>query len=337
MNYYNVSVMNKIFYFIAGFIFISIVACTKQNVAESVKVKSMLVRSDDYYSNLRAYKKTDHPIFFGWFGGTGSMGNPEIPGVMDQIPDSVDIVALWGGMPPIGSYNYETMQKTRELKGTQFVITIFGSGVQALMVKNDNALFLADTMAAIDKVAKSISDTIDKYKIDGFDLDYEPSFGDKSIFGSSGGSATNDKYTQRLFKALSQYLGPKSGTGKLLIIDGQGDVGIEPYIDYFMQQAYGSSSPSNLQSRLNTYGGGVIPARKFVPCENFESYWASGGVNFNDPVRGIMPSLLGFAYWNPVSGRKGGCGTYHAEYEYALDPDFKYARMAIQIMNPAAQ
>ncbi|MBK7099432.1 MAG: glycosyl hydrolase family 18,F5/8 type C domain-containing protein [Sphingobacteriales bacterium] len=329
--------MNKLFYLIGVFLFLCIPSCTKQNLPESKVVPTELNRSDDYFANLRAYKKSDHPIFFGWFGGTGSMGNPEVPGVMDQIPDSVDIVALWGGAPPIGSYNFETMQKTRELKGTRFVITIFGSGVEKLMKKNDSTLYVNDVMAAIDKVAKSISDTIDKYQIDGFDLDYEPSFGDNSIFGDSGGYATNDPHTQRLFKALSQYLGPKSGTGKLLIIDGQSDIGIEPYIDYFMQQAYGSSSPSNLQSRLTTYGGGVIPARKFVPCENFESYWANGGVNFNDPVRGVMPSLLGFAYWNPVSGRKGGCGTYHAEYEYALTPDYNYARRAIQIMNPAAK
>ena len=50
-----------------------------------------------------------------------------------------------------------------------------------------------------------------------------------------------------------------------------------------------------------------------------------------------MPSLLGMARWQPAdgSGKKGGVGTYHMEYEYALDPEYKYMRQAIQIMNPA--
>lgn len=328
--------MNKLFPFFTILLLGGVFGCEKQNLPESEIVHSQLKRSAEYFENLRAYKKSDHPIFFGWVGGTGVPGDPEVAGVFDQILDSMDIVALWGGIPPIGSYNHEKMQDLRKTKGIRFVTTIFGSGVQNLMIKNDSVLYKDDVMAAIDQVAKAIADTIEKYQIDGFDLDYEPGFGDNSIFGSSGGTATNDKYTQRLFKALSQYLGPMSGTEKLLIIDGQCDVGIEPYINYFMQQAYGASSTGNLQNRLQTYGGGVIPPHKFVPCENFESYWSTGGVNFSDPVRGTIPSLLGFAYWNPAGGRKGGIGAYHLEYEYAQTPDYKIARQAIQIMNPAA-
>lgn len=312
-------------------------SCTKQTDSKAREVESLLQRSDMYYENLRAYKKSDHQIYFGWFGGTGTPGSPDFPGVLDGIPDSVDIVSLWGGMPPIGSYNHNLLQKTRTLKGTKFVWPVFGSGVEQLMKKNDSALFVNDVMAAIDKVAKAIADTVAKYNIDGFDLDYEPSFGDNSIFGDSGGYATNDEHTQRLFKALSQYLGPKSGTDKVLIIDGQGDVGIGEYISYFMQQAYGASSGSNLQNRLQQYGGGGIPAEKFVPCENFEDYWRNGGVNFNDPLRGTIPSLLGFAYWQPTGRQKAGIGSYHTEYEYALTPDYYYTRRAIQIMNPAAK
>jgi hypothetical protein len=330
--------MNKFINFIT--IFISIIAaqaCTKQNEPTPIKAQPHLQRSGDYFANLRAYKKSHHQIYFGWFGGTGVPGSADFPGVLDGIPDSVDIVSLWGGVPPLGTYNHQLLQKTRELKGTRFVNCMFGSGVEGLMKKNDSALFVNDVMAAIDKVAKAISDTINKYQIDGFDLDYEPGFGDRSIFGDSGGSATNDVHTQRLFKALSQYLGPKSGTGKLLIIDGQGDVGIGEYIDYFMQQAYGASTGSNLQNRLQTFGGGRIPAEKFVPCENFEDYWRTGGVNFTDPLRGTIPSLFGFAHWQPTGTRKGGIGTYHTEYEYPLTPDYYYTRRAIQIMNPAAK
>jgi len=322
---------------IAGMAVISIFSfsCTKQNMPENIPMKQVLQRSDEYYANLRAYKKSKHQIFFGWFGGTGGAGNPNSSGVLDQIPDSVDIVSLWGGYPIPGSYNAAVLQKTRELKGTKFVWCMFGSGVANLMAKNFPNVPLPES---IDLVAKSMADTISKHGLDGFDLDYEPAYGDRSIFGDSGGSfATNDPETQRLFKALSQYLGPMSGTGKLLIIDGQFDVGIVPYVDYLMQQAYGASSPSLLQGRLRDFGGGVLPPEKFVPCEDFETKWDTGGVNFADPLLGTIPSLIGFARWQPTQGRKGGIGAYHAEYEYPHNPDYKFIRQAIQIMNPAVR
>lgn len=313
------------------------IACEKQNAYLPKEVQPVLQRSDDYFANLRAYKKTDHPIYFGWFGGTGAAGDPQSPTIIEQIPDSVDIVSLWGGWPPIDSYGFKAMQRIRSQKGTKFLWVMFGSGVQNLIKQNDSALFVNDVMTAIDNVAKAMADTINKYQLDGFDLDYEPAFGDNSIFGDSGGNATNDPHTQRLFKALSQYMGPKSGTDNVLIVDGQSDIGIVPYINYFMQQAYGATSGSNLQSRITTYGGSGFPVNKFVPCESFEAYAATGGVNFTDPVRGTVPSMLGFAYWNPAAGRKGGVGAYHAEYDYGNNPDYKYVRQAIQIMNPAAK
>lgn len=316
-------------------------ACTKQTTPENHIVQPMLQRSEDYFTNLRAYKKSDHAIFFGWFGGTGSAGDSVIPGVMDRIPDSVDVVALWGGVPPLGSYNFNLMQKLRSQKGTKFLITLFGSGVDALIRKNDSVLFFTkkDTMSAIKNVAKAITDTLSKYQLDGFDLDYEPREAAEinSIFGYNSNVGGRNAYTKALFKSLSQYLGPQSGTEKLLIIDGYSEYGIANYFNYFMQQSYGVSSPQNLSSRLSTYGLGECPPNKFVPCENFESYWSTGGVNFNDPKRGTIPSLIGFAYWNPTQGRKGGCGAYHAEYEYGSNPDYEYCRRAIQIMNPAAQ
>lgn len=311
-------------------------SCEKQNMIESKEVKPITEKkSDEYYANLRAYKKSKHQIFFGWFGGLGAPGDPEVAGVLDHMPDSVDVVGIWGGYPPLGSHNASLLQEIRERKGTKFLITMFGSGVEKLMRKNFPNVPLPE---AIDSVAKSIADTISKHQLDGFDLDYEPAYGDRSIFGDSGGSyATNDPDTQRLFKALSQYMGPMSGTGNLLIIDGQFDVGIEPYVNYLMQQAYESSSQSQLQGRLQNFGGGVLPAEKFVPCEDFEKHWKTGGVNFNDPKYGRVPSLIGFAYWQPTMGQKGGIGAYHAEYEYGSTPDFNYIRRAIQIMNPAVK
>lgn len=317
---------------------VSALACTKQTTPEAKTVEPILQRSEDYFANLRAYKKSDHAIFFGWFGGSGVVGDSDIPGLYDRIPDSVDIVSLWGGIPPLGSYNHGLLQKTRTQKGTRFVFCLFGSGIVGLDT-SFASLVRKDTMNAIAVMAKAINDTIIKYNIDGFDLDYEPGEATEvnTIFGNNFKQNGRNPYVLRLFQELGKYLGPKSGTDKLLIIDGYSEYGVAPYYSYFMQQAYYSSSPDELNRRLTNYGLGECPPQKFVVCEDFEKGWSSGGVNFSDPIRGVMPSLLGMAYWNPSGGRKGGCGAYHAEYEYAANPDYKYSRQAIQIMNPAAK
>ncbi|TDS08897.1 glycoside hydrolase family 18 [Sphingobacterium paludis] len=315
-------------------------ACKKHNDPLAEAVERLTPQRDDvYYENLRAYKRSDHQIYFGWWGGLNTPGSPETMSVIDQIPDSVDIVAFWGGMPPLGSHNWETMQQIRKTKGTRFVITSFGSGVEQIMRRNDPQLVETDVMKAIDDVARAIADTIALYNIDGFDLDYEPSESAEfnSIFGSRYAVNGRNPHVLRLFEALGKYLGPKSGTDKLLIIDGYSHTEIEPYYNYFMQQAYNSSSPTVLQNRLRTYGLGECPPHKFVPCENFEANWRNGGVTFSDPRYGRIPSLLGFAYWNPIEGPKGGIGSYHTEYEYPLNPDYKWTREAIQILNPAVQ
>lgn len=319
---------------------VAVVGCSKQNEPEPLVYPELLpkVKSEAYYEALRNYKKSDHAIAFGWWGLSGvSEFGSDMKDRYEGLPDSMDIVSLWGGLPKLGSKGYEEMQSVRKRKGTKFVICIFGSGVEKLMRENFPELSKTDVLAAIDAVAKSLSDTINKYDIDGFDLDYEPAYGDNSIFGDSGGSyATNDRETQRLFKALSQYMGPMSGTDKLLIIDGQFDIGIEPYVNYLVQQAYGSTSAASLQSRFNNFGAGVLPSKKFVPTENMQQYGPKG-TTFN--INGVnIGSVLGMAQWNPTQGRKGGFGGYIIEQDAKSNPAqgmYYHIRRGIQIQNPA--
>ncbi len=318
-------------------------SCQKQNEVQAIKVPRVIQRSEEYYKNLRAYKASDHQIFFGWFGDTGRAGTPGVSSVYDQIPDSVDIVSLWDGYPPEGSHNANLLQRIRREKGTKFVWVLFGSGVDDMMDRHFPTVKERSVFEAIDSVAKAISDTITRYGLDGFDLDYEPEeqgerdrvFGRNDGLGSDAGGSLS---VQRLFQALSNYLGPRSNSGKLLIIDGYNERGIEPYIDYYVQQAYYSSSPIILQIRYDAFGfNGVLPPHKFIPAEDFEQGWRTGGIIFLDPTLGRIPSLLGFANWNPTQGQKGGIGAYHAEYEYGSNPDYNYIRQAIQLMNPAGK
>ena len=83
-----------------------------------------------------------------------------------------------------------------------------------------------------------------------------------------------------------------------------------------------------------------ITPERFIVTENFESFWSTGGVDYEDPELGTIPSLIGMARWQPegiAEGQhKGGIGSYHMEYEYNhTDVEYKYLREAIQIMNPA--
>ena len=49
--------------------------------------------------NLREYKKTDHAICFGWYAGYTSEASPSQGLHFTGLPDSLDIVSLWSGIP----------------------------------------------------------------------------------------------------------------------------------------------------------------------------------------------------------------------------------------------
>ncbi len=305
-------------------------ACEKQNMEKAKDLQKPPIPTEEYLANLRAYKKSKHQIAFGWLGGSGGEGKfPSLGLRWEGVPDSMDIVSLWGGIPVEGSPQMKAMRFVQEQKGTRITQVYFISFFDNLIKKDFSNL---PEQEAVDAMAKAIADTNSRYQLNGLDIDYEPGEASErnSIFAREGG-------LERLVKAFSPYFGPKSNTGHLLIVDGYMRNGVEPYIDYYVSQAYSTSSPQSLQSRYNTAEAYGIPPEKFVITENFESYWSTGGVNYRDPVRGTIPSLLGMAYWNPRQGQKGGAGTYHMEYEYALKPDYRYIRQAIQIMNPAVQ
>ncbi|MCS4226365.1 glycoside hydrolase family 18 [Sphingobacterium sp. BIGb0165] len=310
--------------------------CSKQNIAEPIVFAATqpIIGSEAYYEALRAYKKSDHAICFGWWGASGAGGiGPDMAPRYLGLPDSMDIVSLWGGMPK-DEANWEELRYCQRVKGTRFVSVMFGSGVDRIRLKNFPDM---DVQQSIDSVAKSIADTISKYGLDGFDLDYEPREASEinTIFGNKYLVNGRNPNVLRLFQELGKYLGPKSGTGKLLIIDGYNEPGVEPYIDYLVQQAYNTQSFAGLQNRFQTYGLGELPPEKFVVTENMQQYGASGTTFMLGGVN--IGSVLGMATWNPTQGRKGGFGGYIIEADAKSRPpqSYYYLRRGIQIQNPA--
>ena len=77
---------------------IAFISCEKQTTPEPVQIQrpelqSPIVRDDVYYARLRAYKKTDHKLAFGWFGSWTAI-NPSEQSRLRSAPDSMDIISI---------------------------------------------------------------------------------------------------------------------------------------------------------------------------------------------------------------------------------------------------
>lgn len=304
------------------------VACEQQNEMEALTIQVPPVKSEAYYESLRIYKQTDHQIAFGWFGYWTAAG-PAMSTRLANVPDSMDIISIWGEYNNITPVMKEDMEFVRKVKGIKVIFTIFAHDIpEAYEV----------TREGIEKYASDMCDSVQKYGYDGLDLDYEPGFGGVGPLVSGEGHMDN---MEIFVRKLSEKLGPASGTGKLLTIDGVPyhlNPGLAELFDYGIVQAYNSPGDNDLQNRFNSaYNNGWKP-EQYIFTENFESLWQGGGnPNYADSRGNRMPSLIGMARFTPSQGRKAGVGTYHMEYEYLALPDYKYLRQAIQIMNPAVR
>lgn len=327
-------------------------------------------KPEAYYEALREWKKTDHAISFGWFSGWGEPAT-NTTNMLMGIPDSMDIVSLWGQWSNLTPGKLQDLRYVQEKKGTKVVFCSFTSVVGQNFTpeeyNGDEATreqfwgWVDGDQAAIDaaiaKYAKAIADTVFKYDYDGFDIDFEPNY------GYGGKLASHNDRMHTLLVELNKYIGPKSpNPDKLLLLDGEPqtlNAESGPYIDYFVVQAYtvsgGSPSASatgredNMDSRLQTclskFSSTMTEeeiTNQYVICENCESvtdclnggfYWQTRDGVTQD--KAVCPSLVGMARWEPLNGyRKGGFGAYQFGYEATNSPAYKWMRTAIQAQNP---
>lgn len=301
-------------------------ACDDWTIPENEVIQNLegTPKSEEYYENLRAYKKSDHQIAFGWFGfwngGTGTSAR----GSLRSVPDSVDIISIWGDKYNLSQAHIDDMRYVQEKYGTRVTFTLFSHNMSNLF-KGGECPF-PNEPEYIPDAAKALADSIFKYGYDGIDFDHECSSGD--LFYNKDNMTT-------LLREMRKNLGPDKlimvdGNFKLLTPEGFG------YVNYVVGQCYDCANSTKLESRYNWMKEYMRPDQLIV-TENFEAYWETGGITYTDGEGNKMPSLLGMASWQPQDGkgRKGGCGAYHMEYEYAHNPEYKYLRQAIQIMNPA--
>ena len=208
---------------------------------------------EEYYAQLRAYKKTDHPVAFGWFGNWTGNG-ATLEKCLAGLPDSVDFVSIWGNWRHLTEAQTKDLRYVQNVKGTKALMCFI---VQNPEEYKDNYLdfwgWNENKEEAIKKYAHAICDSIDKYGYDGFDIDYEPNFGHR---GNMSGS---DENMLLFIQTLGERIGPKSGTDRLLVIDGEPQSIVSEsgaYFNYFIVQAYDSPGDNtgrdNLDSRLNS-------------------------------------------------------------------------------------
>lgn len=327
--------------------------------------------SAEYFAELRAFKATGHnhgrPIVFGWYSGwtgTGVDMNTSLVG----IPDSMDLVSIWGNWSNLTRAQKKEMAEMRK-RGTRllvcFIVSDIGSGTTPQAVSEDWTVdgvqyaSREEAMAAywgwydtkgdaspegiekaIRKYARSILDTVRKYDYDGFDFDYEPNYG-------YGGNLSSHSDRCHIFlSALAEELGPKSGTGKILMVDGEPqtlNAESGPLIDYYTVQAYTCGHYSDLDNRMNKlinkFGGlesKETIMSKTIWCENFEAYKSDGGVPHTLRDGGSTYSLMGMAlYYRPdIDARIGGVGAYRFNLCRPVN-DYIFMREVIQALNPA--
>ena len=331
-------------------------------------------RPETYFESLRAYKKSDHSVAFGWFSDwvepSGAITNSLV-----SVPDSMDIVSLWGGWGGLNEARLADVKYVQEKKGTKVIPCTFTSFVGQNFTPeefggnayDDESIKRREEFwgwkdgddaaieASIRKYARAMIDTVAKYNYDGIDLDYEPHF------GYEGPLASFPDRMHILLDELGKYMGPKSSNPeKLLIVDGEPyslNAESGAYLSYFVIQAYSGTQGStmywsqnfeNLDIRLNKlitkFGeslGEEYITRRTIMCENLEPALESlqGGYKFYDRDGLLMegvPSMVGMAMWEPLNGfRKGGFGAYRFSNEAVNKPAYKWMRKAIQAQNPS--
>ncbi|MDR0508016.1 MAG: glycoside hydrolase family 18 [Dysgonamonadaceae bacterium] len=348
---------------------------------------SLGINNDEaYYANLRAYKATmfDRKLSWGWFGGWTGVGASMLSS-LNGLPDSLDIAAIWGDWRTMTDARKADLERTQKIKGTKVVVTeLIGSfnwrGLAPEDIADEDVMnywgwegeldpkgdYVSVTIgrlytamptpaqeAAIRKYARTVAENILSLGYDGYDIDYEIGWG-------SAGNLV--EYSERLIiyvDELGKYMGPKSGTDKLLIFDGaicNVPEPIGPYCNLFVIQAYTSNSYNNLNTGINRFSGAVNAfknvmsveeiAKKTVMTEDYENSRAStGGVNHTLESGEVTNSVKGMALWQPTYNgvkyeRSGGFGAYHIEYEYnsvgKISGFYPWIREAIQTVNPAA-
>lgn len=312
-------------------------------------------QSEQYYADLRAYKKTANnygrPVAFGWYSNWSPAGTYR-RGYLSSMPDSMDIVSMWSGAPnrfqitPAQKADKEFVQK---VKGTRLLevtlLSYIGKGrtpdyvyhevekkaEQEGWSKDEERLNEAKKQARWkfwgykgkrgseshkQALAKFAKALCDSLVANDWDgYDIDWEIG-SGVFDMDGTLETNEDLIY-LIKEMNKYIGPKSDP------EGKGHklICIDGQFHGLTKALDGYVDYWIAQSygwtpSLDYYD---FDTKKLIITENFESSFSSGG------------KLLKQAALMPTNGCKGGVGAYRFDNDYDNTPNYKWMRQAIQI------
>lgn len=328
-------------------------------------------KSEQYYANLRAYKKQaenyGRPVAFGWFSNWAPAGLVR-KGYLEAIPDSMDIVSIWSGNWPLTEAKIKDMRAVQQKKGTKILacslLSHIGKGCtpESYMLKarkeaeakgltggalntallyarwdfwgfKDHKIGSADHKKAIANFAKAFVDSMDKYGYDGFDIDWEPGIG----FNDSDGTLTDSWLEGTSTVSGIHYMLKELGKYIGPVSDkGNGHklLVVDGITNGFPKE-YGKYFDYFIKQ---TYG--VSAPHNTVTPYYGEEYGAGNKVIYCENFESYSISgghLLEQAEHLPDGKPKGGFGAYRFDNDYNNVPDYKWMRKAIQLNQQSFQ
>lgn len=329
--------------------------------------------SELYYQNLREYKASDHEIAFAWFSKYG--GSPSMHARFAALPDSIDLVSLWGGIPshPV---DVAEMRFHQQKMGTKFMPV----DICRINKVDEQEPFKKHWLEVLEKISETNSDTslsaeekaaklaeYEKEKhvvmvemahyyldlvflndLDGMDIDFEPE-----------GDPVQGELFYTMLDELARYLGPNPNITKeeryelikerygAAVADKPGSCERLLCIDAYGQDPGAEHCAPLIDYFLSQDYNGIInrggyPPEKVVHCMSVGEDWNNDPATTGRAVGNYYTKqgrLYDWARWEPSSGRKGGFGAFIINDDYTvtqLNP-WPYARFrdCIQICNPA--
>lgn len=358
--------------YIISSLFVALAVLTACTDPIPLELQTRVKKSDDYYAALRRYKESDHSICYLWFADYGVPSSPAYR--FSAIPDSVDIVSLWGGIPKKGTLDYDEMYEMRRLKGTKLVtVTIirvkyFFKKLQmtAYMDAYNAAYQPAYDAAIAEGKTPEEAATIAEQVADAAGIDA----GNSDVLAHRKVDAEGNypEWCQKLGDYLLAEMYDNDLDGIDLDYEPEGDMLsgdrmtlFIQYLGQFIGCGEGAKDPSKLLI-IDHYSANPPNATEaYVNYKvrqlysNQGNYISDGAFNSNWPVEkqvfadnigdlwktgGEMENIAAFQH---SSGkRKGGFGAFHGQRDYnTVDSGsdnlvpYGHMRRAIQIQNPA--
>ena len=310
----------------------------------------------EHYAKLRAWKQTPHVRGFGWFGGWTAKGT-DPQKYLRMLPDSVDIVSLWGTHGDLTEAQKTDLKFFQEVKGGKVLLcwivqnlgdqlTPQGKSATDYWVTEKGG---GDFLEGVKAYANAICDTIEKYDLDGFDLDYEPGYGHSGNMATTTAwiSETGNVNMYTFIKTLYDRLNPK---GRIVVMDGEPyymDRATSKMVSYYIYQAYDEATTARALQKLEN--GGTFgydeedyldnwEGKSFLTLE-FQKYSKTGGYPTYTSSRADIQKLdvgrqiMDYARMILPNGKRiAGIGTYHMELD-TEGGSYRFLRQALNAGN----